>query len=141
MGTTIANKPKEASNYQLKLLGMPSIAREFPVTFKDTEFKMETMTFSCGHCETNIPMADVHGTASQMIERVLDIDSIARCPKCEFITPFKIRVHSDRKCEWQTIEGAWKTFMVYAPTKTGVKMALKDMFKVIKERIFGGIHG
>lgn len=141
MGDPMTNKPKEANNHQLKLLRMTSIERAFPVEFKDTGFKVETIAFVCGHCETDIPMTDVHGNVSQMIERVIDIDSVGLCPKCRFITPFKLRVHSNRQCEWQTMDGTWNSYMAYPPTKAGVKMAFKEMLLVIKERIFGNSHG
>ena len=144
MGTSVAAKkaqPVEANHHQMKLLGMDSIESVFPVTFKGTSFKMETINFTCGNCEHDIPMAEVRGNFSRLIEPVVDMDVVGKCPHCGFITPFRIRVNSDRRCEWQTMDGAWKSYKVYAPTKKGVMMALKELFSAIKERAFGGNHG
>lgn len=130
-----------ANQHQMKLLGQPSISGQFPLTFEDTGFKMQTIDFTCGNCESPIPTDSVHGTISRLIKRVIDMDLMGRCTKCGMATPFKIRVHSDRRCDWFSTEtGKWQSEYIYPPNRHGVKAAFMDMLKAIKQRLFGGAN-
>ena len=118
---------------------MPSVDTHFPIEFKDTGFTMKTMDFACGNCDKAIPIKDVRGSVSHLVPKVVDMDLVGACRHCGIATVFKIRVRSNRWCEWlNNATGKWESFKVYAPGVEGVKDSLKDMFTAIKHRVTGG---
>lgn len=136
MGAPI-NALKGASAQQLKMLEMPTIESHFPFEFAEGGFRVETLDFSCNSCDAKMDMADVRGVVSNLVPRVLDMNLVGRCQKCGVVTPFRLRVHSDRVYDWQDDHGQWHKSKVYAGSASGVAMAVKDMFAAIKGRFFG----
>lgn len=118
---------------------MPSVDTHFPIKFEDTGFTMETMNFVCAHCDKAIPTKDVHGSVSRLVPKVVDMDLLGMCSHCRVVTVFKMRIRSNRWCEWlNNATDKWESFKVYAPGVEGVKDSLKDMFTAIKHRVTGG---
>ncbi len=130
-------KPVEATPHQLALLQMPTIDSEFPIVFKDTGFKMESLHITCRICGNDIPLNHIRGNMSRMLECVVDLDLIGSCEKCGIHTPSNFRINSERKCEWKDSDGVRHSFHVHPPTGAGVKGALLELFRAIRWRIFG----
>ena len=122
-----------ATCHELTLLKLPSIAELFPFRFKDTGFELKFILFTCGSCEKPFDIANVHGTCSQVIESVIDLDLVAKCIRCDMITPFQLRISSDRYCNWKDHKGVWNQFRIYEPGRKGVTDAWHDMLGVIKK--------
>lgn len=121
----------------MKLLEMPAVSESMPFSFEDTDFKVETLELTCGNCGGDIPTSQAFGSVSRMVSSVVDLDLMGMCPKCQVATPFRIRIRSNRLVDWRDADGTWQTFTVYAPNRSGLKHALRDMFAAIKERLTG----
>ncbi len=126
----------EANRREKALLAEPSIDGFLPFKFSDTGFCIQSLNFCCSVCGENIALRDIHGTNSNLVARVLDLDLIGVC-SCGVATPYRIRVHSNRWCDWLNSDGSWQHFKVYAPTWIGVRAALKDLRAVVGERFLG----
>ena len=136
MGTKL--EPIEATRRQKELLEMPSVSKSFPHKFEDTGFEMNTLEFTCGHCNTSIPVDAVRGNVSSLVKTILDMELMGLCPKCSVATPFRIRVHSNRTCIWQDETGNWNEFTVFSHDLKGVKESFVHMLQALRFRIFGG---
>jgi hypothetical protein len=125
-----------ATQHQLKLLEHPPVSKIFPFIFQDTSFELKSLVFTCGSCNEPVDNEDVHGTCSHLIVSVLDLDLVARCFRCNIITPFQMRITSDRLCHWKDYEGIWQQSRIYEQNSKGLGKAWKDLVAVIKDRMF-----
>lgn len=123
----------QITDSQFKLLKLPPVSQSLPICFEDTGFSIKSLKLTCGNCGANIPNDQAYGSVARMISSVVDLDLMGVC-QCEVATPFRIRIRSDRTAEWQDVDGSWQSFTVYAPTRAGLKHALKDMFLAIMLR-------
>lgn len=124
-----------ASKQELSLWNGQTVASALPHKFSDTGFEVADLDFSCGKCGTKFDNTQVRGTISNLIARVLDFNVIGKCPSCGFMTPFRIRVSSDRICTWyNSANHTWQRFYIYPPNRSGVKDAFKDLIKAASAR-------
>lgn len=128
---------REATEKELNLLELPTVESLLPIIFHDTDYTVRTLEFTCGNCSTRLPLSAVRGHASRLIERVVDLELLGVCPACNVATPFRIRIQSDRTCNWLDSDGSWQQFTVYASNGQRLKHALKDMVGAIKKRLTG----
>lgn len=134
---------RSANKHDLQLWEGAPVSSALPHKFADTGFDVSTLDFRCGNCEQMLDNKnDVRGNVSSLITRTLDFDLVGKCPTCGCMTPFRLRLNSDRWCDWLHVEsGRWLRFKVYAPGKAGVKDSLKDMLLAARDRFFPGARG
>lgn len=125
---------REISGSEVRLLEMPPVSDSLPIKFKDTAYTVSKLGLTCGNCGASIPNEQAFGSVSQMVPAVVDLDLLGICPECQIATPFRIRVRSNRLVEWRDQSGEWQSYTVYAPSRHGVKHALKDLWTVMRER-------
>ena len=86
------------------LLNAPSLENLFPLEFSNG-FRVATIGFWCLSCKSAIPLAEVHGHAGRLLERVVDLTAAASC-RCGEVNHYRIRLHSDASCSYIK-EGVW----------------------------------
>lgn len=133
------NHKRATTEQALKLLDGQPVSSSLPHKFEDTGFAVATVDFRCAKCEANLKNTEVHGYVSSLIPNVLDFDVVGKCPICGVLTPFRLRINSNRVCDWYHAEThTWKRFKIYQPNSKGVKTALRDLLSTTKSRFFAG---
>ena len=86
------------------LLDEPSLETLFPLDFKNG-FRIATLGFWCRSCKAALPLAEVHGQVSRVLERVVDITAASSCT-CGALNNYRIRLHDDASLAYLK-DGAW----------------------------------
>jgi hypothetical protein len=88
------------------LLKEPSLDPLFPLEFQNG-FRIATLGFWCRSCKIALPLSEVHGQVSRILERVVDISAAASC-SCGELNSYRIRLHDDASCSYVKA-GRWVT--------------------------------
>lgn len=93
-----------------QLMEMPSLNSQMPVVF-DNGSQWETLDGLCDGCNSQLSPENVTGVIVPQTPRMVAVEAIGYCPKCNLLTRYVYRLHDDMRItgpmggQW----AAWQT--------------------------------
>lgn len=88
------------------LMGMPSIASQLPVKFKNG-MRWDDFAGECNICEKNIDNESIRGLVTVVNDTTATLEAVGICQRCNVATAFHCRFHGDATMSWLGANGAW----------------------------------